>query len=91
MVLREAKAFDTVTIPILLNKLEALKIRGIQHKLLQDYKQLRVTIDKITNDELPIVRSVRQGSIMIRSYFLSILSNYALFPTLMVRSIMLRG
>lgn len=62
-----AKAFDTVSIPILLNKLELLGIRGNQLKLFEDYlcrRQQCVMIDKYTSSDLPVQMGVPQGSIL---------------------------
>ena len=68
------KAFDTVSIPNLLCKLESLGIRGIQLKLLADYLSNRsqcVKInDTISEDKLIESFGVPQGSILGPTLFL---------------------
>lgn len=67
--LTSQKPFNTVTLPILLNKLEEyiLGIRGILTAQTFDYfsnRKQRVTIDELTCDELLIVYGVPQGNIL---------------------------
>ncbi|KAG7309154.1 hypothetical protein JYU34_005076 [Plutella xylostella] len=68
-----AKAFDTVSIPILLKKLELIGIRGLQHQLFTDYlsnRQQRIKIGSFVSDPLPMVFGVPQGSILGPTLFL---------------------
>lgn len=69
-----AKAFDTVSIPILLRKLEAIGIRDIQLKLFKSYLEERTQCVKIGNvvsdDEKSTDFGIPQGSILGPSLFL---------------------
>lgn len=62
-----AKAFDTVPIPALLNKLSLIGVRGAQHDLFRSYLSERLQMVKIgecLSDELEISYGVPQGSIL---------------------------
>lgn len=68
-----AKAFDTVSIPILLSKMEAYGIRGKQLDLFKDYLNHRTQISKIGNyisETQSIHYGVPQGSILGPTLFL---------------------
>lgn len=68
-----AKAFDTVSVPILLAKMEYLGIRGIPLKLFTDYltnRSQRVTIDKNISSDAKTDFGVPQGSVIGPSLFL---------------------
>lgn len=69
-----AKAFDTVSVPMLLKKIEALGIRGTPLKLFADYLDERsqcVKIDDIISDEQKNTGyGVPQGSILGPTLFL---------------------
>lgn len=68
-----SKAFDTVSIPILLDKLEQLGIRGSVNHLfgsyLSDRRQI-VFVDNISSDEELITFGVPQGSVLGPTLFL---------------------
>lgn len=62
-----SKAFDTVSIPILLHKLEHIGIRGLPLAIFRDYLQQRtqsVKIGEHISDEQNVVFGVPQGSIL---------------------------
>lgn len=68
-----AKAFDTVSIPLLLNKLDKVGVRGLQHKLFTDYLSNRtqqVHIGDYISKEENIKFGVPQGSILGPTLFL---------------------
>lgn len=68
-----AKAFDTVSIPILVTKLEAIGVRGHPLKLFTDYlfnRRHRVKIDQVISDEKAVTWGVPQGSILGPTLFL---------------------
>ncbi|CAG4937227.1 unnamed protein product [Colias eurytheme] len=68
-----AKAFDTVSIPILLKKLERAGVRGLALQLLKSYltdrKQV-VKIGHLTSSECAITYGVPQGSVLGPTLFL---------------------
>lgn len=68
-----AKAFDTVSVPLLLNKLYRIGVRGVQHKLFTDYLTDRtqsVRIGEHVSSEEYIKFGVPQGSILGPTLFL---------------------
>lgn len=68
-----AKAFDTVCIPLLINKLEKIGVRGEQLELFSDYltnRTQQVKIGEVVSDELPVSHGVPQGSILGPTLFL---------------------
>lgn len=68
-----AKAFDTISVPNLIAKLERIGIRGVQLSLFESYLTGRrqcVRIGDYTSDELPISYGVPQGSIIGPTLFL---------------------
>jgi hypothetical protein len=67
------KAFDTVSVPILLQKLNCLGIRGVPYDWFQSYlssRSQRIRIGENISDELPINFGVPQGSILGPTLFL---------------------
>lgn len=68
-----AKAFDTVSIPLLLTKIEKIGIRGTQLNLFQSYltnRQQFVKIGDYCSRSLPISFGIPQGSILGPTLFL---------------------
>lgn len=68
-----AKAFDTVSVPILINRMERYGIRGKQLDLLKDYLSERTQSTKIgeyISDPAPMCYGVPQGSILGPTLFL---------------------
>ena len=62
-----AKAFDTVSHKLLLEKLEISGIRGITVELFQSYLtnlQQKVIIDDVTGQEITVIFSVPQGTVL---------------------------
>ncbi|CAK1579105.1 unnamed protein product [Parnassius mnemosyne] len=67
------KAFDTVSVPILLQNLNNHGVRGIPLKLLGDYlsnRKTRVKIGSITSSEATVTYGVPQGSVLGPTLFL---------------------
>lgn len=67
------KAFDTVSVPILVNKLEKAGIRGKALSLLENYlsnRKQRVKIGQYSSDEVGISYGVPQGSVLGPTLFL---------------------
>lgn len=68
-----AKAFDTVSIKILLRKMECMGIRGHPLNWFQSYlsdRRQRIKCDETISDALPICYGVPQGSILGPTLFL---------------------
>lgn len=68
-----SKAFDTVSVPLLISKLELLGVRGIALEIFKDYlrnRTQRVKISTHLSDEEVVSFGVPQGSILGPSLFL---------------------
>ena len=68
-----AKAFDTVSVPLLLQKLERVGVRGLQHNLFSSYLSNRtqcVKVGSLVSDDLPVAIGVPQGSVLAPTLFL---------------------
>ena len=68
-----AKAFDTVSIPILVDKLERIGIRGTVLKIFADFlssRQQKVKINQYVSSDAAVTCGVPQGSILGPSLFL---------------------
>lgn len=67
------KAFDTVSVPILVQKLGKIGIRGVQLALFNDYltgRTQRVKLDDTVSDTLDVTYGVPQGSVLGPTLFL---------------------
>lgn len=68
-----SKAFDTVSVPILLDKLESIGVRGVVHDLFRSYLTNRtqlVSIDGLNSSEKYLHFGVPQGSVLGPTLFL---------------------
>lgn len=72
------KAFDTVSVPILVHKLENIGVRGVPLALLIDYlheRKQRVKIGGFESEDVPINYGVPQGSVLGPTLFLTYIND----------------
>lgn len=73
-----SKAFDTVSIPILLDKLDKVGIRGITLDIFKDYlsnRSQQIKVNEHLSDDMPLTYGVPQGSILGPTLFLLYINN----------------
>lgn len=69
-----AKAFDKISIPLLLIKLENIDVRGFPLKLFSNYlneRKQQVNIDERLSDVLTVTYGVTQGGILGSTLFIA--------------------
>ena len=72
-ILRHKKAFDTVSVPILVRKLESIGIHGVPVRLFKDYlenRKQKVRVSQYTSEDERTSYGVPQGSVLGPTFFL---------------------
>lgn len=67
-----SKAFDTVSVPILMQKMENVCIRGQQLRLFEDYLSKRmqsVKVDDFISEDRTVAHGIPQGSVLGHQLF----------------------